>query len=329
MRYASLALSCLLLCVLSCARQGKNAARPDVAGRAESELAERSPPLADPPDQMKADERVDGREVARKGVLAGGKEEAEPREEAPRKIIYTANVNLIVENFDAAVEELDALIRNNKAFIASSDVRGERGKPRSGMWTVRVPQGQFDTLVAAVAKLGEALQNRRDSQDVTEGYYDAKERLKTLEVEEEALRKYYAQKQPTSTPAEMMAVHDKLTEFRTQIEQTKGRIKRWDNQVELATVAINVRERKDYVPPSSSNAPVEPSFGQSLGGTFSGSIDALVVVGKDLVLGVVAVAPWLAIIAVVGSPLWVHLWRARRTRKRLSGPVVAPAPPNS
>jgi hypothetical protein len=181
-----------------------------------------------------------------------------------------------------------------------------------------VPQGQFDTLVAGVAKLGEALQNRRDSEDVTEGYYDTKERLRTFEVEEEGLRKYYESKAPTGKPEDMMAVRRELTEIRAQIEKMKGRIKRWDNQVELATVVVKVHERKDYVPPSSTNAPVEPGFGQSLGGTFSGSIDALVAVGKGFVLGVVAVAPWLAIVAVVGSPLWVYLWRARRSRKQLS-----------
>ena len=242
----------------------------------------------------------------------------EDKEETPRKIIYTANLDIVVEDFDKASDELIKLIREQNALIASSDVRGESGAPRSGEWTIRVPEARFKDLIAALVKLGETLHNRADSQDVSEGYYDTKERLKTFEVEEKGLREYYEKHAPSAKPEDMMAVRRELRQIRADIEIMKGRLNRWDNQVEYSTVVVSMRDRKDYVPL------VVPNFGGSLGRAFQGSIETLVSLGKGIVLTVVALAPWLLLIAVLGIPFWPRLRRAYKTRRSVSTPAIAP-----
>lgn len=244
---------------------------------------------------------------------------AADKEETPRKIIYTANLELLVDDFDKAGDALTKLIQEQKAYVSASDVRGERGMPRSGKWTVRVPEARFNDLSAAVAKLGETIHQRTDSQDVSEGYYDTKQRLKTYQVEEEGLRKYYEAKAPTAKPEDMMAVRRELTQIRAQIEEMTGRLKRWDNQVEWATIIVDLRDRQDYVPP------VVPNFGGSVGRAFQGSIEMLVSFGKGVLLFVVAASPWLLLVAVLGSPFWRRLWLAHKARKRLRTPA-SPAP---
>jgi hypothetical protein len=315
MRYALLALSCLPLCALGCGSKSKEHfdARAEAQDEPASMHAPRKKMEVNAPQFGAPDE--DGERARAKG---------EAKEETPRKIIFTAKLDLIVEDFDKAVEALNTAIGEQKGFVAASDVRGERGRPRSGVWTVRVPQEHFDALVAAVAKLGEALHNRRDSQDVTEGYYDTRERLKTFEVEEEGLRKYYADRAPTAKPEDMMAVRRELTQLRAQIEELKGRLRRWDNQVDLATVVVNLSERKEYVPPVVPNSPVVATFGGTIGEKFRNSIDGIVDLGKNIVFGAVGAAPWVALVAVVGGPLWLRLWRLLRSRKRLPGPVATP-----
>ena len=74
----------------------------------------------------------------------------------------------------------------------------------------------FEEVVAAAARLGEAVHNRRDSQDVSGSYYDTRERLKTFEVEEDGLRKYYESKAPTAKAEEMMAVRRELRDIRAR-----------------------------------------------------------------------------------------------------------------
>jgi hypothetical protein len=262
-----------------------------------------------------------GKKVAAEAADAQNQPNA--KAETPRKIIYTGTVDLIVDDFDKAQEELTRLVADMKGYIAASDVQGERGAPRSGRWTIRVPEAQFDALVAALAKLGEARRNSRDSQDITEHYYDLKERLKTFQIEEEGLRKLYQEKAPTSKLEELAVLRREMTQIRSQIEEMTGKLKRWDNQVELATIVVTIRDRKDYVPP------VVPDFGGNIGRTFQGSIEALVSVGKGLVLTVVALTPWLVVLGVLGSPLWWRLWRTYRTRKSTpppSQPAVTPPP---
>ncbi|MCI0458252.1 MAG: DUF4349 domain-containing protein [Gemmataceae bacterium] len=252
-----------------------------------------------------------------KQAAAGG------QEAAPRKLIYTATIELIVEDFDWAEEELTRLVQEMKGYVAASDLQGERGVPRSGQWTLRVPVAQFDALVAALTQLGEARRNKRDSQDITENYYDLKERLKTFHIEEEGLRKLYQEKAPTSKLEELAVLRRELTQIRAQIEEMTGKLKRWDNQVELATVVVTIRDRKDYVPP------MVPDFGGSVGRAFEGSIHAMVSVAKGLVLVVVALAPWLVVLGVLGAPVWWRLWRTYKARPSTSPPqqpVVTPPP---
>ena len=99
----------------------------------------------------------------------------------------------------------------------------------------------------------------------------------------------------------------------------KGRLNRWDNQVDLATLVVTMRDRVDYVPA------VVPHFGGTVGRAFHGSIEALVAVGKGIVVAAVAVAPWLAILVVLGFPWWPRLWRAFKARKQ--PPPASPTPP--
>jgi hypothetical protein len=297
MRYSSLALLCLPAVTLGCGGQKVREAAPS------SGIKHDAP-----------DENGRGDKAGAAQDKAGG--EAEPK--TPRKIIYTANLVLIVDDFDKASEALDQLIEENKGFISTSDIRGERGTPRSGQWTVRVPEARYKALVGAIAKLGEATQSRSDSQDVSGSYYDTKERLKTFTVEEEGLRKYYENKSPTAKPEDMMAVRRELTQIRAQIEEMTGRLKRWDSQVEFSTVVVNMHDRKDYVPP------VVANFGGSVGRAFHGSIELLVDFGKGLVLTVVAAAPWLAIVALLGSPFWLRWRRSARARKAATTTPAAP-----
>jgi hypothetical protein len=251
----------------------------------------------------------------------------EAKEATPRKIIYTANLDVVVDDYDKASDELARLIREHGAYVEDADLRGESGRPRSGRWTVRVPQARFEDLVAAMAKVGETVHNRRDSQDVTGSYYDTKERLKTYEVEEDGLRKYYENKSPTAKPEDMMAVRRELREIRAQIEEMKGRVKRWDNQVDFATIIVSLRDRKDYVPP------IVPNFGGTLGRAFQGSVELLVSFGKAIVVAVVALAPWVAVLALLTSPWWRRTWRWFKARRRLAittpVPADAPTPPGT
>src|SRR5919198_1176155 len=89
----------------------------------------------------------------------GGKEAAEhapagkPGAEAvTRKIIYTAQVELVVEGLDQAEQQLLQFVKEQGGYVARSEVQGSPGWPRSGTWTVRVPVDHFNAFMGAIAR---------------------------------------------------------------------------------------------------------------------------------------------------------------------------------
>lgn len=94
-----------------------------------------------------------------------------------------------------------------------------------------------------------------------------------------------------------------MTNIRGHIEEQQGQLNRWEKQARLATIQLHLTEVRDYVPPS------QPGFGASVSGTFWGSIDALISLGKGLVLVLVALAPWLPLLALFALAVGLLLRR--------------------
>jgi hypothetical protein len=155
-----------------------------------------------------------------------------PAEQKPRKIIYIAQVELIVEDLAHGQEQLKSVIQEQKAYVAKSEMRGSPGSPRSGSWTIRVPVDRFDVFMEAIAKVGELRHSRTDSDDITDRYYDLKAHLKNNEVEEEGLQKLYLEKSSTGKLDDLLAVRRELRNIRGDIERQKGQLQRWDKETE-------------------------------------------------------------------------------------------------
>jgi hypothetical protein len=215
----------------------------------------------------------------------------QPHAEAiPRKIIYTAGIDLVVGDLSEAIAKLDAVTKQFHGLVAQSAITSNPGAPRSANWRVRVPVDRFSEFVNEVAGLGEAIKNTTDSDDITEKYYDFQVRMENKQVQLERLQKII--KERTGKISEVLEAERELGRVTTELEELKGSLKLWDNQTALSTVSITMRERTRYV------APVAPSFAGNAEETFSSSVHALVVFGQNLALVIVALTPWLPLIIV-------------------------------
>src|SRR5207253_10426463 len=115
---------------------------------------------------------------------------------------------------------------------------------------------------------------------------------------------------------EVIPVLREVNRATEELERMKGRQRVLENLTELTTVTVHIQERGTYTP----NEPT--AFGATVDKTFWGSIDALTALGKGGVLVVVALTPWLPVLAVVSGILW---WIVRR--QRVVVPVVQAAAP--
>jgi hypothetical protein len=210
----------------------------------------------------------------------------------PRKIIYTANISLVVEDFAKAEQDLRQLVAEHNGYVINSEVQGTPGSPRFGQWKVRVPVEQFDTFRTAVSKLGELERTTTDSQNVTEEYYDTEARIKTQKAEEQSLLKLL--EKSTGKLEDILAVRRELSRVREEIERHQGRLQLLTKLTAMTTVTIILRERGSYVPPEAA------TFSSTIAQTFFDSWNMLVGFLKGTVLVVVALAPWLGPLAVLG-----------------------------
>jgi hypothetical protein len=234
---------------------------------------------------------------------------------ASRKIVYNGNVQLIVTDLDKAEAMLKALLKDTESIVASSEITGSAGSPRSGRWRVRVPVSHFDEFMDGVVKVGVPQKNTTDSQDVTDEYYDLEDRIKSKKMELETLRGYLQDKKATSQLETILTIEKELSRVRGELDQLEGKLRRMKDLTALATVTVTMQEVKDYQP-----AP-PPTFANSVQATFAESVDLLARFGKGVAMVAVALAPWLLTLALVAVPGW------RIARRYWKKPAVETVPP--
>ncbi len=224
----------------------------------------------------------------------------------PRKIIYNAQLTLVVDDVSKLSDKVSAAVKDAGAYVSASDVASYTQTQRRATWTVRVPVERFDSFVASVIRFGEVQQNHVDSQDVTQEYYDLDARITNKQQEEKRLQKHLDES--TGKLEDILAVEREITRVRGEIEQAQGRIRYLGNLASLSTVTITATEVQDYKPP------VRPTFAGRIGQTFQRSVNNLVEFVEGIVLAVVGFVPWIPVFLVLAFPV---LFFIRRVRKAL------------
>jgi hypothetical protein len=241
-------------------------------------------------------------------VLAGSDEAAKSEAGPPptntqteRKIIYSATLDFVVEDFDKVPASIESMVRKHDAWVAKSSLDTDPGRPRRGTWTIRVPVARYADFLQAAGSLGELQRKGEDSREVTAEYFDLETRIRSKGVAEERLLKHLADS--TGKLEEILSVERELGRVRTEMEQMQGQMRILQDLTALSTVTITVQERRGYVPVES------PSFGTEIARAWQGTIAALLATGRGFVLFMVVAAPWLV---VGGLPITLILWLRKR-----------------
>lgn len=141
----------------------------------------------------------------------------------PRRIIYNAQVTLVVESLTGVSQQITQLVQASGGYVSETDTNIQSHAPRTGTWKVRIPVAKFDAFMASVSKLGELQHTHIDSQDVSQEYYDLEARISNKQQEEKRLLKHLADS--TGKLEDILAVERELSRVRGEIEQMQGRIR--------------------------------------------------------------------------------------------------------
>ena len=230
---------------------------------------------------------------------------ARPQNVKPR-IVYTADLTVVVEDFAAAETALPKLIEQHGGYIARSDVDRSVGDRLRGTWTVRIPVANYSAFLAGAGGLGVVEEKDETAKDVTAEFVDVEARLAGRRALETRLLELLAERPGKLT--DVLELERELARVREEIETAEGRLRYLSNQTAFSTITLRVREERDYVPPT------RPGFGERIAATWDNSLAALASFGRGLVLFAVAVAPFAL---TIGLPLALILWLiVRRVRRR-------------
>ena len=238
-------------------------------------------------------------------------------EGSPEKLIYSASATVETTEFDRTIEKLSALVEQYGGFVESSSINGSnyytqsRGysSERYASYVIRVPSGKFSALMGSLSTLGNVPYSHTYTENITAQYYDTDARLTAYQTQEARLLEMM---EAAETVEDLIAIEEKLTELRYQIESLQSTLKNWDRQVAYSTLDLEVQEVIEYTPES------RMSYGQELALALTNGLRRTGEFFKDLLLAIVGALPALVILAVVLAiliPVWKKHRKARRAKK--------------
>ena len=164
--------------------------------------------------------------------------------EIERKIVKNWSLDLEVEDFDAAWQEIERIAASYGGYVVSGYTNGSADDPyRSGHISIRVAADRAEQAVDEISALGELETNDFSSQDVTSDYYDLAARLTAYEAQEQRLLEMY---DAANSVAEMLEIEDQLGTVRAQIESLQGSINYYDQLTALSLIEIYLHTPSDY-----------------------------------------------------------------------------------
>jgi len=160
-----------------------------------------------------------------------------PDPAAGRKIIRTGSMEMLVQHPAEATEKITSLAEGMGGYLVSADGGGQNAT--AGTLTIRVPAARFEEARAEIRKLGLRVESEKiDAQDVSRQYVDQDANLRNLRAEEAG---YLAILKQAHTVKDMLAVSERLSEVRGQIEQQQAEFNALSRQIETVALTISLR----------------------------------------------------------------------------------------
>ncbi len=236
-----------------------------------------------------------------------------------RKIIYSSSFSVETKEYDKSVEALKALVTEMGAWFENSNSYGTKDNSnRHSYYTIRVPVANYDAFLARRETIGVITSSSENNRDVTEQYTDIEARLESARLREERVLKIL---ENANRLDDVLALERELSDIRYEIESYTGSLRKYDSQVEYATVSVNISEVSVYTPP----APKVLTFSERLSKAFSSGIDNVKDNFENFVVSLtynfVSVIIFLIVVIVVAVIVLVKVKKMRKNKKVIETPI--------
>ncbi len=224
---------------------------------------------------------------------------------ATRQVHKEASIGVQVANPEAASDTVETRVKEAGGFVATNTLNTVNDGLKSAEMTVKVPVGQFETVLAQIAKLGSVQSKNVTGEDITDKSSDADQTENILETDVQNSETRLKALGPKARWSDQQAIRD----LRTQLAQARARLLLLKRMAALSTITIDLSQ----TPKPGAPTPVTNGFLDGLKGNTHDALQSLLSSASALLSLVI----WLLAYAPIWIPLFlVGRYGAREYRKR-------------
>ena len=224
------------------------------------------------------------------------------------KLIKTVNISLQTKELDALLEELRSYVAEYEGYIEYSNIYGiGLENLRSGNLTIRIPAEQLEAFVEKTRAAGTVTNISESTVDVTLEYVDVENHKKALNIEQERLYEILEQ---AETVEELIAVEQRLSQVRYEMECYTTSLNTYDNKINYSTIDIYLEEVERI-----SKAEEEGIWAQ-IKSKFSDSIYSIARGVKFFFVWFAGSTPYFLVLAIVVVVIVILVKRRKKNKRK-------------
>jgi hypothetical protein len=167
-----------------------------------------------------------------------------------RKIVKNAEVSVLVEDSDIAVDRLTQVVSDSGGYIVSSRVwyqEYDKENYKYASITLGIPVDQFEVTMRRVRALGlRVLDENASGEDVTDQFVDLQSRLTNLEATQARIQSFLADAKSVD---EALRINQELAQIEAQIEEVKGRMNYLSDRSAFSTITVTISPELPEIEP--------------------------------------------------------------------------------
>ncbi|HVL38208.1 MAG TPA: DUF4349 domain-containing protein [Fimbriimonadaceae bacterium] len=226
----------------------------------------------------------------------GAMNQALHQEAQQRHVIRKAELSVRVESVEEAEKKAAKYIRDIHGYVATTNSTDLASDQPTLTMSVRVPVQHFDTALATFESLGARLSKRIESEDVTRQIVDFEARLKIMKTQEGL---YRGMLERTKGQTEMLEVHQRLMDLRSQIESLTAQYQALAGLAKLSTIELTLQQSAMLAA-----AKQDPTWAKESWASATTTLGNILRTGGAFGIWLLVLAPiWIPIVLVIRAAL--------------------------
>ena len=187
-----------------------------------------------------------------------------------RKWIITIDMNIETDDLELLMADLDQKINALCGYVEDQNIHNGSNyasrRYRNANLTIRIPDEKVDQFTSEVSGLANVVSQNLRREDITLKYVATSSRVTALETEEARLLELLAE---ADNMTDLLEIEARLTDVRYELENYASQLRLYDNQIDYATIYLNISEVQEYTPIE------EPTFFERIKTTFTNALEDL------------------------------------------------------